>query len=71
MSAEDIGRLIGASGQSVYNWEAGKARPRDTHMAAIAALKTLGRKVAVAHLASMNPARQHTARFEAASTFIG
>jgi len=57
LSAEDIGRLIGASGQSVYNWEAGKARPRDTHMAAIAALKTLGRKVAVAHLASMNPAR--------------
>ena len=56
LSAEDIGRLIGASGQSVYNWEAGKARPRDTHMAAIAALRTLGRKAAIAHLASMNMA---------------
>jgi len=55
LSAEDIGRLIGASGQSVYNWEAGKARPRDSHMAAIAALKTLGRKAAVAHLAAMTP----------------
>lgn len=57
LSAEDIGRLIGASGQSVYNWEAGKARPRDSHMAAIAALRTLGRKAAVAHLAAMDSAR--------------
>ena len=56
LSAEDIGRLIGASGQSVYNWEAGKARPRDSHLAAIAALKTLGRRAAVAHLAAMDPA---------------
>ena len=56
LSAEDIGRLIGASGQSVYNWEAGKGRPRDSHLAAIAALRTLGRKTATAHLASMEPA---------------
>ena len=56
LSAEDIGRLIGASGQSVYNWEAGKARPRDLHLAAIAALKTLGRKAVVAHLAAMDSA---------------
>ncbi|MGZ5915205.1 MAG: helix-turn-helix domain-containing protein [Hyphomicrobium sp.] len=54
LSAEDVGRLVGASGQSVYNWEAGKARPRDSHLAAIAALKTLGRKAAVAHLATMD-----------------
>ena len=53
LSAEDIGRLVGASGQSIYNWEAGKARPRDSHMPAIAALRTLGRKTAVAHLAAM------------------
>ncbi|HEX7499583.1 MAG TPA: helix-turn-helix transcriptional regulator [Polyangia bacterium] len=57
LSAEDVGRLIGASGQSVYNWEAGKARPRDSHLAAIAALKTLGRRTAVAHLATMDSAQ--------------
>jgi DNA-binding transcriptional regulator YiaG len=57
LSAEDVGRLIGASGQSVYNWEAGKARPRDSHLAAIAALKTLGRGAAVAHLATKGLAR--------------
>ncbi len=56
LSAEDIGRLVGASGQSVYNWEAGKARPRNSHLAALAALKTLGRKAAVAHLAAMGSA---------------
>ena len=57
LSAEDIGRLVGASGQSVYNWEAGKARPRDSHLAAIAALRTLGRRAAVAHLAAMDSAQ--------------
>ena len=54
LSAEDIGRLIGASGQSVYNWEAGKARPREAHRAAITALKTLGRKAVAAHLGAMD-----------------
>jgi DNA-binding transcriptional regulator YiaG len=53
LSAEDCGRLIGASGQSVYNWEAGTTRPRASHLAAIAALKTLGKKSAAAHLDAM------------------
>ena len=57
LSAEDIGRLVGASGQSVYNWESGKARPRDSHLTAIAALKTLKRAAAVAHLAAMGSAQ--------------
>lgn len=52
LSAAECGRLLGASGQSVYNWEAGKARPRASHLAAIAALKTLGKKSAAAVLAS-------------------
>lgn len=50
LSAEDCGRLIGASGQSVYNWEAGKARPRASHLASIAVLKTLGKREAAARL---------------------
>ncbi len=57
LSAEDLGRLVGASGQSVYNWEAGKVRPHDSHLPAIAALRTLGRKAAVAHLAAMGSVR--------------
>ena len=50
LSAADCGLLIGASGQSVYNWEAGTARPRASHLAAIAALRTLGKKEATARL---------------------
>jgi len=46
LSAHDCGILLGASGQSVYKWEEGKARPRATHMPAIAALRTVGRKQA-------------------------
>ena len=52
LSAEAVGLLVGASGQSVYNWEAGKARPRASHLAAIVALKGLGKKEAADVLAS-------------------
>jgi DNA-binding transcriptional regulator YiaG len=56
LSAEQCGRLLGASGQSVYNWEAGAAHPRAKHLPAIAALRTLGKKQAAAVLASMSAA---------------
>jgi len=56
LSADAVGLLIGASGQSVYNWEAGKARPRANHLAAIAALKDLGKKQAAEVLASRKTA---------------
>jgi DNA-binding transcriptional regulator YiaG len=46
LSAADCGLLIGASAQSIYNWEEGKARPRAQHLAAIFALRTLGRRQA-------------------------
>ena len=46
LSADAVGVLVGASGQSVYNWEAGKARPRANHLSAIAALRTLSKKQA-------------------------
>lgn len=52
LSAEAVGVLVGASGQSVYNWEAGKARPHASYLQAIAALKGLGKKQAAEVLAS-------------------
>ena len=57
LSAEGCGRLVGASGQSIYNWEAGKARPQAKHLPAIAALRTLGKKAAASRLASLREAR--------------
>ena len=56
LSAHDCGLLLGASGQSVYNWEEGAARPRAKHLAAIAALKSLGKKDARRHLESVKSA---------------
>ena len=52
LSAEDLGRLLGTSGQSVYNWEQGKARPRAAHLEALASLRTLKKADAAAHLAA-------------------
>ena len=56
LSADDCGRLVGASGQSIYNWEAGTVRPRAKHLPAIAALRQLGKKDAAAHLATLQAA---------------
>jgi DNA-binding transcriptional regulator YiaG len=53
LSASDVGLLVGASGQSIYNWEEGKAHPRARHLPAIAALRTMGKKEASARLASL------------------
>jgi DNA-binding transcriptional regulator YiaG len=50
LSAQDCGLLVGASGQSIYNWEDGKARPRAKHLQALAALRAMGKKQAAARL---------------------
>jgi DNA-binding transcriptional regulator YiaG len=46
LSAAECGLLIGASSQSIYNWEEGNARPRAQHLPAIFALRNLGRRQA-------------------------
>ena len=56
LSAQDCGLLVGASGQSVYNWEDGKARPRAKHLQALAALRGMGKKEAAARLAALKAA---------------
>lgn len=46
LSAAECGLLLGTSAQSIYNWEEGKARPRAKHLAAIFAMRNLGRRQA-------------------------
>ena len=53
LSAEGFGRLLGASGQSVYNWEAGKAKPRTKHLVKIASLRRVGKGAVAAYLVAM------------------
>jgi DNA-binding transcriptional regulator YiaG len=52
LSAADFGTLAGVSGQSVYNWEAGKTRPQRAQVEAIQALRSLGKREAAARLAA-------------------
>ena len=49
----DFGRLVGASGQSVYNWEAGKTVPREGQQAALAAVRGLGKREAARRLEAL------------------
>ncbi len=53
LSAADMGILLGVSAQTVYNWEAGKSRPRQQQLVAIAAIRKLGKRKAQAQLASL------------------
>ena len=46
LSAAEFGRLVGASGQSIYNWEAGKTVPRAAQQAALASVRGLGKREA-------------------------
>ena len=50
LSAAEMGRLLGTSGQSVYKWELGKARPRRSYLPAIAALRKMGKREAAERL---------------------
>lgn len=52
LSAAEMGQLIGVSAQSVYHWEAGKTRPRASQLAAIAAVRKLGKREVAARLSA-------------------
>ena len=57
LSASQLGRMFGVSGQTIYLWETGRARPRAKHLPAVAALRSLGRKQAAAVLSSLGQGR--------------
>ncbi|HXV75333.1 MAG TPA: helix-turn-helix transcriptional regulator [Candidatus Polarisedimenticolaceae bacterium] len=46
LSAADYARLVGVTGQTVYNWEQGKSRPRDEQLAALVEIRGLGKREA-------------------------
>ena len=55
LSAAQMGRLLGVSAQSVYHWETGKTKPRASQLAAIASVRTLGKKEVAARLSATEP----------------
>jgi len=59
-SAADYAKLAGVSSQSIYNWEHGTARPRAGQIAALAALRGINKREALARLErlSAKPSRK-------------
>ena len=56
LSADNYGKLFGASAMSVYNWEQGKARPRKSSIDAWTAIRRIGKREAAKRLASLEAA---------------
>jgi len=50
LSAADFGKLVGVTGQTVYKWEQEATRPRPQQVAALAAVRGMGKKEARARL---------------------
>lgn len=54
LSAAELAKLAGVSGQSIYNWETGKSKPRQTQIAALAALRGIGKREALRRLEALS-----------------
>ncbi|MEJ1127760.1 helix-turn-helix transcriptional regulator [Variovorax sp. CCNWLW225] len=44
LSAAAYGKLVGVTGQTIYKWEQGKARPRKAQLEGLASVRGLGRR---------------------------
>jgi len=51
LSAHDYAKLVGVSPLTIYNWEHGKTRPQVPQLAALVALRGIGKRDAMARLA--------------------
>lgn len=60
LSADDFGKLLGVSAQSIYNWEHEKARPRAEQLAKVATLRGIGKREAEARLDRLSAAKKMT-----------
>jgi len=49
-SAADYAKLVGVSSLTIYNWEQGKTRPRKEQLAALVAVRGIGKREALAKL---------------------
>lgn len=53
LSAADMGKLLGVTGQSIYAWEQERSRPRRKQLEAIAEVRAIGKREALARLESI------------------
>jgi len=50
LSAASYGKLVGVSGQTIYHWEQGKARPRAAQLERLALVREFGKQQAAERL---------------------
>lgn len=55
LSAADYGKLVGVSGLTIYSWEHEKSRPRKAQLAALIAVRGIGKREALMKLAELMP----------------
>lgn len=55
LSARQMAQLVGVSQLTIYKWEQGNTRPRQAQLAAIAALRGIGKREARARLEATAP----------------
>jgi DNA-binding transcriptional regulator YiaG len=53
LSAADYAKLVGVSSLTIYNWEKGKSRPRKEQLAALVAVRGIGKREAMRRLELM------------------
>jgi DNA-binding XRE family transcriptional regulator len=46
LSAKDYGKLVGVSGLTIYHWEGGKTKPRQSQIGKLAAVRGIGKREA-------------------------
>lgn len=56
LSREDFARLAGVSASTLYNWESGRTKPSGEHLAALVALRGIGKREAEQRLELLNSA---------------
>ena len=60
-SAADYAKLVGVSSLTIYNWEHGKSRPRKEQLAALVAVRGIGKREALARLELLKAEEKKTA----------
>jgi DNA-binding transcriptional regulator YiaG len=62
LSAQQYAKLIGVSPQSIYLWERGEVRPKQTQFARLISARSLGRREALARLSQVTKKAAKKAR---------
>ena len=75
ISAKDYGVLVGVTGQTIYDWESGKSRPRKEQVGKLAAVRGIGKRevskrLAPAGASEAQPRRQGGRFDQTAEEFV-